>query len=61
MGVRSLRKGGVTCVWNFDTTKVYGTKMIKNLRAQKQSHYRGVWEHTLQKILDFYIDFNAIW
>ena len=44
----------------FVTTNVYGTKMIKNIWAEEENHYRGVWEHPFQKILDFYMDFDAV-
>ena len=41
------------CLWYKNDYKTQGLK--------EQSHYRGVWEHAFQKILDFYIDFDAVW
>ena len=43
-------------VWH---NKCLWCKNDKGLK--KQSHYRRVWEHAFQKILDFYIDFDAVW
>ena len=63
MGIRSLQKGGggVTCIEKLGTTNVCGTKMIKNVMAEEENHFKWVWKHAFQEFLDFYIAFDAIW